>query len=64
MGFSEMLWGAEKLVPAEYRYWCPYGSSYIDLHVWYIQLPIHFFDRSQIILVESRVKQAWCSIIK
>ena len=23
MGFSEMLWGAEKLVPAEY--WCPYG---------------------------------------
>ena len=24
MGFSEMLWGAEKLVPA--KYWCPYGS--------------------------------------
>ena len=24
MGFSVMLWGAEKLVPAEY--WCPYGS--------------------------------------
>ena len=23
MGFSVMLWGAEKLVPAEY--WCPYG---------------------------------------
>ena len=24
MGFSVMLWGAEKLVPAEY--WCPYGT--------------------------------------
>ena len=24
MGFSVMLWDAEKLVPAEY--WCPYGS--------------------------------------
>ena len=24
MGFSEMFWGAEKLVPAEY--WCPYGT--------------------------------------
>ena len=23
MGFSVMLWGAEKLVPAEY--WCPNG---------------------------------------
>ena len=25
MGFSVILWGAEKLVPAEY--WCPYGTS-------------------------------------
>ena len=25
MGFSIMLWGAEKLVPVEY--WCPYGTS-------------------------------------
>ena len=25
MGFSVMLWGAEKLVPAEY--WCPYGTT-------------------------------------
>ena len=25
MGFSVMLWGAEKLVPAEY--WCPYGTA-------------------------------------
>ena len=24
MGFFVMLWGAEKLVPAEY--WCPYGK--------------------------------------
>ena len=24
MGFSVMLWGAEKLVPA--KYWCPYGT--------------------------------------
>ena len=24
MGFAVMLWGAEKLVPAEY--WCPYGT--------------------------------------
>ena len=28
MGFSVMLWGAEKLVPAEY--WCPYGTSFQD----------------------------------
>ena len=26
MGFSVMLWGAEKLVPAEY--WCPYGTFF------------------------------------
>ena len=26
MGFSVMLWGAEKLAPAEY--WCPYSSSF------------------------------------
>ena len=26
MGFSVMLGGAEKLVPAEY--WCPYGTLY------------------------------------
>ena len=25
MDFSVMLWGAEKLVPAEY--WCPYGNA-------------------------------------
>ena len=25
MGFSVMLWGAEKMVPAEY--WCPYGTQ-------------------------------------
>ena len=25
MGFSVMLWGARKLVPAEY--WCPYGTQ-------------------------------------
>ena len=24
MGFSVVLWGAEKPVPAEY--WCPYGT--------------------------------------
>ena len=28
MGFSVMLWGAEKLVPVEY--WCPYGTSLFD----------------------------------
>ena len=27
MGYSVMLWGAEKLVPAEY--WCPYGTAII-----------------------------------
>ena len=27
MGFSVMLWGAEKRVPAEY--WCPYGTDKI-----------------------------------
>ena len=25
MGFPVMLWGAEKLVPAEY--WCPFGTD-------------------------------------
>ena len=30
MGFPVLLWGAEKLVPAEY--WCPYGIS-SDQHV-------------------------------
>ena len=29
MGFSVMLWGAEKLVPAEY--WWPYGTRFYDL---------------------------------
>ena len=28
MGFSVMLWGAEKLVPVEY--WCPYGTCVIN----------------------------------
>ena len=28
MGFSVMLWGAEKLVPAEY--WCPYGPCLLS----------------------------------
>ena len=28
MGFSVMLRGAEKLVPAEY--WCPYGISFLS----------------------------------
>ena len=30
MGFSVMLWGAEKLVPAEY--WCPYGM-YLNAYI-------------------------------
>ena len=37
MGFSVMLRGAEKLVPAEY--WCPYGTRPSSLKrillVWY-----------------------------
>ena len=28
MGIYVMLWGAEKLVPAEY--WCPYGTCIWD----------------------------------
>ena len=32
MGFSVMLWGAEKLVPAEY--WCPYGTTHTQLHAY------------------------------
>ena len=28
MGFSVMLWGAEKLVPVEY--WCPYGIALVN----------------------------------
>ena len=27
MGFSVMLLGAKKLVPAEY--WCPYGTQFV-----------------------------------
>ena len=30
MGFSVTLWGAEKLVPAEY--WCPYGTCILFAH--------------------------------
>ena len=30
MGFSLMLWGAEKLVPAEY--WCSYGINKSNIH--------------------------------
>ena len=30
MGFYVMLWGAEKLVPADY--WCPYGNKKKTLH--------------------------------
>ena len=42
MGFSVMLRGAEKLVPAEY--WCPYGtydlSSLLkDKYLWGAVLP-------------------------
>ena len=33
MGFSIMLWGAEKLVPAEY--WCPYGNGLLILSVFF-----------------------------
>ena len=29
MGFSVMLWGAEKLVSVEY--WCPYGIYWNEL---------------------------------
>ena len=29
MGFSVILWGAEKLVPAEY--WCPYGTQILSI---------------------------------
>ena len=39
MGFSVMLWGAEKLVPAEY--WCPYGTSimcFIDVSNYHAKL--------------------------
>ena len=32
MGFSVMLWGAEKLVPAEY--WCPYAVAQIRSGSW------------------------------
>ena len=59
MGFSVMLWGAEKLVPAEY--WCPYGtllsliviqihtciyahtSNLIELHNSVISIGLHLF---------------------
>ena len=46
MGFSVMLWGAEKLVPVEY--WCPYGTLFalnsycprnvVALHVIIVQI--------------------------
>ena len=31
MGFSVMLWDAEKLVPAEY--WCPYGTWDLEMYL-------------------------------
>ena len=34
MGFSEMLWDAEKLVPAEY--WCSYGT--ITILFWKMEM--------------------------
>ena len=34
MGFSVMLWGAEKLVPAEY--WCPYGTYTLNIKLDYL----------------------------
>ena len=39
MGFSVMLRGAEKLVPAEY--WCPYGNGalsfvYCNIHIHWV----------------------------
>ena len=43
MGFSVMLWGAEKLVPAEY--WCPYDTHkvFIDIYVkeTHLSSPLH-----------------------
>ena len=37
MGFSVMLWGAKKLVPAEY--WCPYGTHYKS-HLSQLSIPL------------------------
>ena len=37
MAFSVMLWGAEKLVPAEY--WCPYGMFYYKTLVLVLIMP-------------------------
>ena len=46
MGFSVMLWGAEKLVPVEY--WCPYGTSLshilIQAHKWYTKYVLSKVD--------------------
>ena len=42
MGFSVMLWGAEKLVPAEY--WCPYGMLCILFN-----LDMHFCNKQKVI---------------
>ena len=39
MGFSVMLWGAKKVVPAEY--WCPYGNSYSTVNYRYCKLIAH-----------------------
>ena len=32
MGFSVMLWGAKKPVPAEY--WCPYDTCFLPLNLY------------------------------
>ena len=50
MGFYEMLWGAENLVPA--KYWYPYGT-HINLKLYYhkgiVQYYMYYLDFLQII---------------
>ena len=48
MGFSVMLWGAEKLVPAEY--WCPYGT-YLDLN--FVTMTNFLFSHSIILSLKE-----------
>ena len=52
MGFSVMLWGAEKLVPVEY--WCPYGTITLipatlgeNLNTHMKICPVHFSNQIQ-----------------
>ena len=44
MGFPVILWGAEKLVPAEYG--CPYGTAGQEFELWTSGMKVSGFMHS------------------